>query len=310
MKELLIMSDIVGTSSNKPLTVLETSYPTNCAQEQEVRDLLEISKLEYRKNIGYKVILDIVDDYIREDNNDNLALKQKINSIILGYRVSETLILNPNDQISLLGIQKVNKGSLSYSEGNILQEVIIAKLTQKRNNLQKQLDNTGEQSVNNHIEKRFHDVLKFSTEEKVLLDTKRQLIAEQELYVKNLLELQEVLLEISELRLKTLPEGVGLKIKHYELQDKINSIKTLFTEGKMRFDIFTETSCALEAYKELIKDIEKQQSIYQKEIEELEEMKEKYKQVSCKQFDEILNSYKQYKSSLEQKKKMYHFLST
>lgn len=303
------MSDIVGLNSSKPFTVPETSS-ANSAQEQEVRDLLEFLKLEYKKNIQYKIILDIVEDYTHEDNNDNVALKQKIKGIILSHRVSQSSVLNPSDHTPLLEIQKVNRTGLNYLEGNTLQEVLKSKLKEKRDTLQKQLGQTDKEKVNTYGEKSFSDILKLSTEDKVLFDMKQQLIAEQELYVNNLLELQQVMAEISDLRLKTLPEGVELKTKHFQAQDKINSLKAIFTEGKFRFDIFTETNCSLEAYKELIKDIRKQQSIYQKQIQELEELKEKYKQVSCKQFDEILNSYKQYKASLEQKKKMYNYLTT
>lgn len=304
------MSDTVGRSSSPLFTELAAPSFVTCAQEQEVRDLLEFLKLEYRKNIQYKIILSIIEEYVQEDNTINSALKQKIKNIILGHRVSQMLLLDHNEHTSLLGIEKINNVSLNYLEGNTLQEVLKSKLKEQNINIQKQLSKTDKEHNNNCVEKSFNDILQLSGEEKVMLNTREKLKSEQELYVQNLLELQKVLLEISDLRLKTIPEGVERKIKHLQAQDKINSLKAVFTEEKFRVDIFTETNCSLEAYKELIKDIKQQQSIYQKEIQELEELKEKYKQVSCKQFDDILASYKQYKSSLEQKKRLFNYVAT
>ncbi|KAJ8928668.1 hypothetical protein NQ314_018762 [Rhamnusium bicolor] len=71
-----------------------------------------------------------------------------------------------------------------------------------------------------------------------------------------------------------------------------------------------ETSNSLKAYKQLIKDLKQQQQDCQKEIEDLNELKEKYDQVSCKQYDDILKSYLQYKAAIEKKKLLYDCLKS
>lgn len=282
----------------------------NCAQEQEVHDLLEFLKLEYKKNLQYGILVNILEEYIREDDY-NSPLKEKIKNTMLKHSVSQTMSLNdetPNGAVNLLGIARMNTDGLSYAETNSLQEVLKLKLDAKQNLLYKNLCKTDKDLLKNPIDQNY-TLIQLPSEDKELLSSKQNLLLEQEQYLKNLIELQKVLYEIAELRVQTLPNKIELKIKSFQAQEKNNSIKSLFTEEKLRVDIFTETKFSLNAYKEFIKDVEKQQKCCQKQIQDLKDLKEKYKQVSCKQFADILTSYRQYKSSLEQRKKLYNYLS-
>lgn len=304
------MSHIVGNSSSALFSALERSNSVNYAQEQEVHDVLEFLRLEHNKNIQYKILLNILEEYIREDTKDNKVLKEKVRDIILSHRVSQTLVLDTNTscgEAQLLGIHKMNTISLSYLEGNTLQEVLKSKLKQQKN-LCNKLNKTVKSS-NTNISNGYNASLQLNSEERVLLSNKEKLLLEQQQYITNLANFEKALLDISELRLKKLPDAVEFKIKISQAQEKINNFKAIFTEEKCRVDIFKETEFSLPAYKELIQDIKYQLSVYQKEIQELEDLKEKYRQVSCKQFDDLLSSYRQYKASLEQKKKLYSYLN-
>lgn len=132
------MSNFVETDANRFFPLLETSSSVNCAQEQEVRDLLEFLKLEYRKNLQYNVLLSILEEYIREENMDNLPLKEKIRKVILRHRVSQTLPIESNSptnaQTTLLGIQHINTNtaSLSYQGENTVQEMLKVKLKESK----------------------------------------------------------------------------------------------------------------------------------------------------------------------------------
>lgn len=306
------MSNIVEKNDTTLFSVLEPPSSATCAQEQEVHDLFEFLKLEYRKNIQYNILLNILKEYIQEDSNENKILKEKIKNIILSHSVFQTLVMNSdkciNNEKSLLGIEKLNTTALTFLERNDLQEILKLKLEEQRVLIHKKLSKTEKETIRMEVEKDYSASLQLSSEERVMLSTKQKLLVQQEQYINNLLELQKLLLEISGLRLKKLPDGVEFKIKHSQAQEKINSLKAVFTEQKFRVDIFTESNCSLQAYKELIKDIKEQQKLYEKEIQELEDLKEKYRQVSCKQFDDILTAYHQFKSSLEQKKKLYDYL--
>lgn len=69
------------------------------------------------------------------------------------------------------------------------------------------------------------------------------------------MEVQKVLLEISEKRLKKLPVSVGLKSKHFQAQEHFNYLKALFTKEKLKFNIFTEINSLLQINKEMLKNI-------------------------------------------------------
>ncbi|XP_074025837.1 uncharacterized protein [Leptinotarsa decemlineata] len=311
------MSNVIGTNTNKGrFTSVDGSTQFNtCAQEQEVNDLKEFLKLEQEKYVQYKVIYDTLEEYINEAGGVDDNLRAKVRSIILSESLAQTSILEFNSfdesNISVLGANDTECSNLTYPEGNLLQKKLNLKLIEKHQNLAQEFHKVTNRDLQKSLETRQDSTsLQLSSEDKVQLDYKNKLTIEQELYVKNLISLSELLEKIADLRLKSLPDIIEKKVDECQVEEKINHLKFLLSNVKCRVDVFTETSCSLKAYKDLIKDIQNQQEDYKKQIQQLNELKEKYKQVSCKQYDDILKSYIQYKASIEKKRILYDCLKS
>ncbi|KAG5900659.1 hypothetical protein JTB14_005929 [Gonioctena quinquepunctata] len=304
------------STKNGPFGVVESVKPlNNCAQEQEVNDLKEFLKLEKNKYVQYKIIYDTLEEYIKDENTVEDNLKAKVRDIMLGESLAQSLTLdyNPFDKtnVSLLGESDVGQSNLTYQEGNVLQEILNKKLNRKYQDITREFNSLTNKDLTKSFEQTDNSTsMQLSPEDKVLLEYKNKLTSEQEQYIKNLITLSDLLQEITDLRLKSLPETIEKKVEECQIEEKINHLKSLLSNEKCRVDVFTETSCSLKAYKELIKDIKEQQHECQKEIQYLKELQEKYKEVSCKQYDDILKSYIQYKSSIEKKKILYECLKS
>lgn len=310
------MSDAVGASvSNKPFNARETSKILNNAQEQEVNDLYEFLKLEQNKYVQYKILYDALEECVSDSSDIDRTLKAKVADILLRESATQTQHLDhytaKENTVSLFGLCDINGYELNYIERNQLQEALKLKLDEKY----KDICDDFYQATNKAVNKAFEDSqtstsLQMASDDKALIEFKYKLISEQEQYVKNLLSLLELLNEITNLRLKKLPQITERKVKECQVEQKVNHLKSLLAQEKVRIDVFTETSSSLKAYKELIKDIKDQQKDCEKEIQELKDLKEKYNQISCKQYDDILKSYLQYKSSIEKKKLLYNCLKS
>ncbi|XP_018571059.1 uncharacterized protein LOC108910813 [Anoplophora glabripennis] len=304
------MSDVVGTSvSIESSNARETSTTLSNAQEQEVNDVYEFLNLEKNKYVQYKIISDTLEECVNESSDLDRSLKDKVRDILLGGSATQTLFLDEytsKESTTLFGICGINEQELNYIERHQLQKILELKLDCKYKDICGEFHKITNKDVNTAFET--PSSLQMASDDKVLIEYKNKLVSEQEQYVKNLLNLLELLEEISNLRLKKLPQVTEQKIKECQVEQKMNNLKSLLAQEKIRIDIFTETSSSLKAYKELIKDIKEQQKDCEMEIWELKNLKEKYNQVSCKQYNDILKSYLQYKSSIEKKKLLYSHL--
>lgn len=307
------MSDVVGTSvNNTSSNVKEASKISNNAQEQEVNDLYEFLKLEQNKYVQYNIIYEALEECVGESSDLDRTLKTKVTDILLSGNAAQTLPLDevPSKESStLFGFCNINGHELNYLERNQLEKTLTLKLNEKYKNVCEEFHKVTNKDVN----KAFEDSprsLQMASEDKVLIEFKTKLVSEQKQYVKNLFSLLESLNEMANLRLKKLPQVTEQKIRECQVEQKMNHLKSLLAQEKVRIDVFTETSNSLKAYKEFIRDIKEQQKNYEREIQELKDLKAKYSNVSCKQYDDILKSYLQYKSSIEKKKLLYGCLKS
>lgn len=284
-------------------TNVKSSYCN--AQEQELNDLSEFLKLEQNKYLHQKILYDLIEEALKEDHLET-ELKLKIKDIILSENVKQTLSLDLIDckgNDKLLGISE-NKSLLTYSESSSLRDLLRVKLSKNVPSIiESHTDWTELMESNKSL-----GPIQLNVEDMTILDYKNKFVIEQEKYINNLLKLQELLEEISNKRVIELPVIMSQKINECKIEEKLNHLKCILSQQKCKVDIFTETNCTLKAYKELIKGIVEQQNECQREIENLLDLKQKYEQVSGKQFDDILKPYLLYKSSLEKKKVLYDSL--
>nr|CAH7755051.1 unnamed protein product [Callosobruchus chinensis] len=281
---------------------VQSEDATFSAGEQAIKDLNESLESEYNTYLQYKTIFSVLNEYLRQEDcgdSESDKLKSKLHEIILQESLAQTSSLDDgNGEDNLLGVNNINVLCLTYSESRKLEGIVKEKLTEK----QCQLANETRSLEKNKSKLLNSEAL---SEDQQLIENKRNLISLKEEYVKNLLTLIELLTELKEMRLEQLPKTLDTRIKGWTLSEKVCNLKAKLLTSKNRVDVFTETSTSLEAYKELLKDIKEEQHLCEEEIENLNQLKKQYEQVSCKQYDEILKSYLEYKACLERKKLLY-----
>ncbi|CAG9764108.1 unnamed protein product [Ceutorhynchus assimilis] len=265
------------------------------ALEQEVKDYSEFLKAYYTKYRRFTIILQTIQECIEDDNNLDPDLCEKIEAIILTGQVSQTRLGEDCLGECILGVP-LNNLSLSYLESDKLCSYLKSKLLSKCANRHYSLS----KSVASSNESPIGLTLKDTS----LLEYRNKLAIEQGAYMKSQTKVLELLEELMNLRLKVVPELTQGKYQESDLKSRVNSLKAQLAKNKYRIDVFMETRTSLQAYEEIIKDLRDQQQSCSKEIQKLKDLKEKYAEVSCKEYDEILKSYLQYKMSFEKKKTM------
>ncbi|KAB0796575.1 hypothetical protein PPYR_10636 [Photinus pyralis] len=270
----------------------------------EVEKLNECIQLERRKYQEYSIIRDVAMSCTTEESGLPSELQSKILDILSAVEVEDCLELASND--TLLGLAPLNI-QLRYEEKEQIRNTVQQGIMNKSRKLFQELDELGIDYSNENSDT--HSVLGISVDDKILVDYKKELNDKQSLYASQLQELISVLKEIIELKLKTLPESTNKKIHACEVQLQLFQLQSQVMDAKTRVDIFTETSQSMEAYRQLLKDIYKQQEDCKREIQQLRELKERYEQVSCKQYNELLQSYIKYKTIIESKKNFLNRLS-
>ncbi|XP_050293723.1 GRIP and coiled-coil domain-containing protein 2-like [Anthonomus grandis grandis] len=283
------MSD--ATTSRAETSLTENPKTTDqAALEQEVKDWTEFLKIEYAQYQQHKILMDVVEECVEDSNNLDSELREKIKSIILSQRVAQIRLDNSSCDETILGVPR-NVTELTYSEGNKLQSCLKTKL-----------DNRRDKCTSDVV--KIESPFELSSEDQQLFDQRNQLIAEHQAYTKNQIVLLELLEDLRNLKTSTVPTVADEKYKEYSCKSHINNLKSELMKDKYSIDIFMESSHSLKAYREVMEDMKKQKVELQREIERLKDLKQKYAQVSCKEYDDIVRSYRQYKVSLEKKKQM------
>lgn len=272
---------------------------------EELDKLIREVSIQRRKYNEYQIIQDVICECIKESCEFSGELQSKIVDILTASNLQSCVGLGGN--CTLLGLN-FNLTELTYEEHENLKEVVQLKLIEKRRKIFKELCELGITIEETDCPLESSSVLNLGVQEKVLIDLKQQLNEKQDLYIRLLQVLREILEKVINLKVKTLSETTNDKIRTYQIQTELFCIRTKLLNVKLKTKIFSETTLTLNAYKEILKDVLQQQKDCREEIEKLQELKEKYKQVSCKQYDEILRNYLKYKSNIEKKRLLYNHI--
>lgn len=247
---------------------------------------LEAARKEY---IHKKVLFDCVLECAKNSSCLSSELSQKVRDIITGEDLKQCLTLDEDKQAFLLGISELPEVKLTYEERNQLKVEVEKQLLSKAND--KRLFEFDEDFDS-----------KQNIRDNLLVDFKKQLNEKQDEYVKNLLKHKENLQKLIEFRTKEVPKASESKLEHCQLKSKIDELKAKALDAKTTAYLINELPKSLEAYAELTKDIEEQKTCCVSKINDLKELKARYEQVKCLQYDSILKSYQEYKAAIEKKK--------
>lgn len=232
-----------------------------------------------------KLIYSIIEECLKRSTSLNTNLKVKI---------KDNLLFGNCIQWAPFPLKPPEK--LTYSEQIPLYQEIKQRLIQKLSEAKISCED---------YYRADRKLFQMNTSDIVMLETKQRLIKEQCEYLDNVEKLEQLLSQIVNRRLEIIPKVIENKVREAELTTEINYLKSQLTELKLRTDIFTETNNTLEAYKKLIKDIKNQQDEYSVDIQGLQDLKEKYKQISCAEYNDILRTYLQYKNSIKKRKMIF-----
>ncbi|KAL1517689.1 hypothetical protein ABEB36_001424 [Hypothenemus hampei] len=254
------------------------------AQEQEVKDYTEFLNIAIAKHRKNRIIFDALQECIQDETYLDVDLRLKAREILSETAVSQITLPNPNGNIDehVLGIGP-NRTELTYTESMKLVEALKLLLNSRHATFRTKLGTS---------------VSQYTTEE--LLKSRDQLEDEKRTYFDTQRRFTQLLEEFKYVRFEVTPK----LCKEYEEKIKMNSLKAQMAEKKHRIDIFMESKDSMQAYNELIQDIEEQVTDLKKEIEDLNDLKRTYQKVNSREYSEILGDYVRYKSALERKKRI------
>lgn len=228
-------------------------------------------------------------------NNTDLSgeLSEKVQWLVTTEDVLETTELTYENCVSsdcvLLGLHNINNHLLNYEEKNILKASTEKQILSRQSEL------------HGRFSKLLNDVNKEENERALLKDFKKQLNESHTCYLSNLNDYCTQLEEVIHIRRDILPDIIKSKLEEYKYRKKIQEMKYKCVQNRTRIFMFMESTKSLAAYEELLKDILDQQSESQQAINNLNALKERYAYIKCKQFDTILNTYRDYCIAIEKK---------
>ncbi|KRT83437.1 hypothetical protein AMK59_4714 [Oryctes borbonicus] len=284
------------SEGNREATSLDKS------RYQEMHDTFEIMKIERRKCTNKKVMLHTISRCISESSELSDEVKKKVKNVLLSAEVNSCLKLNTkHSEETLLGLSDLRIDELSYQEEEELNQVF--------HNYSKSIADSFMHNVPKLMqEPNSTDLFRLNMQDKVLLEARDKLKDIQETYMENLKIMYDLLQELLQLRFHDTKDLVGSKLNEYSTKSKMYDLQSKIIKEKAMVDISNEKSFSFVAYEKLLRDIIDQQKECQQQVDDLIDLKEKYKFIACKEYDEILQSYLQYKAALERKKGLYNHL--
>lgn len=258
--------------------------------EQEVKDQVEILNVQQKKYQEHQILLSFIEEFVKDESRP-MQLRLKVKNVLLEHQIKCSKPAESEDDI--LGVT-LNE-ELSDSEGMQLSICLEMMMKRKVKAVEEKLTNkiTGSESL-----------WKLSAEDSEILKLLTELNSQQELYASQQKRAVELLEKLKYGKLDIVPELIEHKIANIKLNYDLNLVKAEIANCKWQTDVFNETSSSLEAYKLLLKDMKEEETELQHEIERLEILKQKYADVSCPEYNDILKSYLQYKEALERKQLM------
>ena len=271
-----------------------STRPANSSR-QETADLVEILKCVRTKYLRNKTLYDSLREY-SADSDIKSDLTTNVRNVLMEMDVKNCMGLQqPTPNTKLLQVGDTGSLSLSYCDEHEVLIHVQKKLIKSNKVLTEMLCKL--ESVNTFQCNFFN----LCTEDKILINLKTRLNEQQKIYADNLLKRHDLLEGILSIRLNDTKNMADLKTEELDICGKLHKLQVEIINLKNRRDILNETPTSMVAYSELLKDIYLEQMECQQKIEELEELKEKYNLVSCKQFEDILKSYLKYKTDFERK---------
>ncbi|XP_064211362.1 uncharacterized protein LOC135265596 isoform X1 [Tribolium castaneum] len=278
-----------------------TPSDCNSPQIQELNNLRHLLKLQRDRYTHLQILYQAVADFISTAGALNPELATKVENILHEQSCQQVDVLD-NEYTQLLGLRSSGNSELSFNEGRTLRKEIGLILEHKYKKVCDEFLKATSQNVNS-VDGRDGCDFSVRPEDNTLVVLKKKLEEQQQKYLENELTKEKILEDIAKLRLEKLPKVCDEKIKECQIRAQVGELRTKLACETSRIDVFMERSNSLKAYKELLKDIKEQQLECESEIKHLQKMREKYKQVACKQFDQILKSYVEYKAALSRKPK-------
>lgn len=191
---------------------------------------------------------------------------------------------------------------MNYEEQKTLKLLLENKLKQKEESLFEDMSNISDTKVQD-IEEFKKTFVNSELDSHNVITQENKLRELQTEFIKSTLKLGEHLTALLDLRNNIVPKVMENKSGHLLLeQEKIN-FRLRILEIKTDISLFNDSHMSLQAYRIAYKDMKNRQDSYIKEIDSLESDIKKFKTLlKNKEFEEILEKYKQYVNAMEKLK--------
>lgn len=273
------MSSIIGETSR-----------SSFKDDESLLELEEKLKVQRKRYIRNKLLHDLIRKLCGANCLEN-NLSEKVKDLLIFQDALEVIGFNEPSNPLLFGLkmEDLTPSELSYKEQCKVNSALEGYFLKFFQNFKTNYSHLIEANLCTNVQN------------KLAKELKEKLILRQQEDIKDVTETSLDLNEIIRLRTEELPVIISTKLEEYELKVKVTYAKYKVLQYKVKVSVFTEVDKCTDAYKELINDIQKQQEVCRKNIEDLTLLKEKYIAVRCKEFNSILESYLQYKSQVEAK---------
>lgn len=191
---------------------------------------------------------------------------------------------------------------LTFDESNELKQSLEHKLKDKEETILKDVKmivGTDFQSI--------HDIkenIKYDTQvqNNILIETEKEINNLQSTHINSILQLGDILLKLLDLKNSDGQKNMEEKAEQILNESKKYDYRTKLLGQKACMSIFSNSPMTLNAYKIAYEDLKEQQNNLIKKIEELRLDLNKYNILTKNdEYQKILNYYKQYLKSIEQK---------
>lgn len=254
---------------------------------------MQAVKYERDKLNKYRILCQAIKDCTKLSSKQQLDddLKSKINTMRLNSQCYQ--LINIGSDGKLLGIElQQTTNRLDHTEREQLRTVLLCTLKDQYVRIREQFEQLTQKSI---------DSCSVQSDNCATLDLYNKLLDKQNQCEENLVKLHGLFECMLKMKLDELPGLTDRKFEEAQLKFNMLSLRNQILQIKVTSDVLNECSEATQAYKTLNRDIAEQKAQYEKKLADLIDLRERYKLVSCKQFDEILKTYVQYKNGFKKK---------
>ncbi|XP_065172394.1 uncharacterized protein [Atheta coriaria] len=261
---------------------------------EETNESQTIEEMEdelFNQRLIYQMLIKISKDPTVPDN-----IRSKVHETIMFANIQQVSNINTPEGSpkTILGLKGLQSPDFTHEEQSMVVKLVDERLLDYLKELQ---DNQPRKEEDVYIS------------DEILFESRENLQKTMKSYATNLLEYQKLLEQVQDFQAKKLPEICTGKEKETKMLLKMNESQVKLMEHSVQIQICTENEVCLDAYKQLLESIKSEKAQYEMGIQQLKELKVKYKLADSKEYREVLKEYVDYQTAIEKIHRMQQLIN-